>query len=419
LLVSDFQVFFVYLESEYNSSIFYQPFIFWLLMYSTVFRCSKCNGQVSKETKVCPHCRALLSGIQCSRCHFIGSESSFFGDKCPKCGSFAISPFGYSGSGYSSSGYGINNRRSGNRSQPTISLSENVWPFFRKVFHATSCMLQLHKCEGLESEDCDKTKHTWSADNCEKCSVCGHTTNNAHKWKKCKCTVCGSVRDNYHDWSSDCNICNSCGAKRSDFHTWNGCSCSTCGKKNHFNHTWDTQKNVCSQCGISEIEALIANMFNLMKEKKYINAKNELDKIEAKYGSNIDLQLIRVNILIGMSRTRELSELEKLMGLYNSDKHNDLRTAYDIVQNIHDQSIETVLNTKRNLAVVLVNSGIEFINSNKPFIPYGACGDLVYEAKSKQRRACKEAIELVLMAMQLDPKNKKIIEIHSELSKLI
>jgi len=128
---------------------------------------------------------------------------------------------------------------------------------------------------------------------------------------------------------------------------------------------------------------------------------------------------MRVNILIGMSRTRELSELEKLMGLYNSDKHNDLRTAYDIVQNIHDQSIETVLNTKRNLAVVLVNSGIEFINSNKPFIPYGACGDLVYEAKSKQRRACKEAIELVLMAMQLDPKNKKIIEIHSELSKLI
>jgi len=54
-------------------------------MFNSGFTCGHCGRDVSKETRVCPHCRALLSGIKCRACGFVGSESNFVGDRCPKC----------------------------------------------------------------------------------------------------------------------------------------------------------------------------------------------------------------------------------------------------------------------------------------------------------------------------------------------
>lgn len=52
-----------------------------------MYSCGRCGGAVSKSTRRCPHCSALLAGIRCKGCGFVGTESDFPGDRCPKCGS--------------------------------------------------------------------------------------------------------------------------------------------------------------------------------------------------------------------------------------------------------------------------------------------------------------------------------------------
>jgi hypothetical protein len=41
---------------------------------------------VSKGDRRCPHCSALLAGVQCKACNFVGAAADFPGDRCPKCG---------------------------------------------------------------------------------------------------------------------------------------------------------------------------------------------------------------------------------------------------------------------------------------------------------------------------------------------
>jgi DNA-directed RNA polymerase subunit RPC12/RpoP len=57
-------------------------------MFNTTYQCSRCGKTVSKSDRVCPHCRALLAGIRCTRCGFVGVEKDFANDLCPKCGSY-------------------------------------------------------------------------------------------------------------------------------------------------------------------------------------------------------------------------------------------------------------------------------------------------------------------------------------------
>ena len=54
---------------------------------STRYTCGHCGRTVSKSTRVCPHCGTRLGGIRCNNCGFLGSETDFLGDRCPKCGS--------------------------------------------------------------------------------------------------------------------------------------------------------------------------------------------------------------------------------------------------------------------------------------------------------------------------------------------
>jgi hypothetical protein len=42
---------------------------------------------VRKNTAICPHCGARLSGIRCRNCGFSGTIADFANDRCPKCGS--------------------------------------------------------------------------------------------------------------------------------------------------------------------------------------------------------------------------------------------------------------------------------------------------------------------------------------------
>ena len=52
---------------------------------SAIYTCGRCGRGVTKTTRVCPHCGARLAGIKCQTCGFIGSETDFAGDRCPKC----------------------------------------------------------------------------------------------------------------------------------------------------------------------------------------------------------------------------------------------------------------------------------------------------------------------------------------------
>ena len=59
---------------------------------SAVYTCGRCGRGVTKTTRICPHCGARLAGIKCQSCGFVGSETDFAGDRCPKCRSVVHVP---------------------------------------------------------------------------------------------------------------------------------------------------------------------------------------------------------------------------------------------------------------------------------------------------------------------------------------
>jgi len=72
----------------------------------TTYSCGRCGRIVSKSTRICPYCSAHLAGIRCKNCNFTGSESDFFGDRCPKCGSVVYTGGGSGGGANSPLGWG-------------------------------------------------------------------------------------------------------------------------------------------------------------------------------------------------------------------------------------------------------------------------------------------------------------------------
>jgi hypothetical protein len=49
----------------------------------TLYTCSNCAGEVARKASICPHCRALLRGVECTSCREIYSQDL---PGCPKCG---------------------------------------------------------------------------------------------------------------------------------------------------------------------------------------------------------------------------------------------------------------------------------------------------------------------------------------------
>ena len=45
----------------------------------------KCGATVARDANYCPSCRRSLGGIQCKSCGFVGNESHFAHDTCPRC----------------------------------------------------------------------------------------------------------------------------------------------------------------------------------------------------------------------------------------------------------------------------------------------------------------------------------------------
>jgi RNA polymerase subunit RPABC4/transcription elongation factor Spt4 len=59
---------------------------------SARYSCGRCGAVVAKSTHVCPQCHAQLAGIRCQQCSFVGGESDFVNDHCPKCHAFVYVP---------------------------------------------------------------------------------------------------------------------------------------------------------------------------------------------------------------------------------------------------------------------------------------------------------------------------------------
>ena len=56
--------------------------------YRTSYACGGCNRPVSKDATYCPHCNAVLRGMRCAKCGFVGHPDRFANSLCPKCGTF-------------------------------------------------------------------------------------------------------------------------------------------------------------------------------------------------------------------------------------------------------------------------------------------------------------------------------------------
>ena len=56
--------------------------------YGTSYACGGCNRPVSKDATYCPHCNAVLRGMHCAKCGFVGHPDRFVNSLCPKCGAF-------------------------------------------------------------------------------------------------------------------------------------------------------------------------------------------------------------------------------------------------------------------------------------------------------------------------------------------
>ena len=59
-----------------------------------MYRCSNCGTTMSQPLDRCPSCRALLSGVRCEACRYVGGKSEFINNnhRCPKCNSKVYVP---------------------------------------------------------------------------------------------------------------------------------------------------------------------------------------------------------------------------------------------------------------------------------------------------------------------------------------
>lgn len=59
-----------------------------------MYRCSRCACAMDYPRDQCPSCGALLSGVECLGCNYVGPKSVFIanGHRCPKCGSVVQIP---------------------------------------------------------------------------------------------------------------------------------------------------------------------------------------------------------------------------------------------------------------------------------------------------------------------------------------
>ena len=129
-----------------------------------------------------------------------------------------------------------------------------------------------HKWNGCKCSKCGKTRdehHKW--DLCKgKCSICGKTQNEQHDWNGCKCSRCGATRDEQHEWDG-CK-CNRCGMTRDEQHNWKGCMCFRCYKKRDENHIHKNQYCACGNCG-----KLTPQLEEIVNQLIAIFPKNHLD----------------------------------------------------------------------------------------------------------------------------------------------
>jgi len=380
-------------------------------MNYSVYSCSKCGGTISKETRVCPHCHAYLSGIQCNKCHFTGSEKDFIGDICPKCGMRISIEYNKRNN---TAGYSKNTHT--NRTP----LFKNAWKVLKKISIPVLCFLGKHSWDGCECKHCKKSRHISKSDDCEKCSKCGAAIlEPVHSWHGCKCTICNSTRDQDHDWSKNCLKCSACGIVRKDGHHWDGCLCIKCGSLNITGHDWDIDTLKCKRCNRSVFEATISIIVNQMNESKYTLSLNTLKWAENTFGKCYDLTLIHVLLLI---ENFNLSENKPNLAFAIPDSfknHKELKEAASLVTESHYPETKDWAMIKARLVTILANTAIKHLKNNKSVVPYGACGDLVYEARAKYKRAAHEGIELINFALKIDPQNKEIINVQEQLVKII
>ena len=54
-----------------------------------MYQCSNCGKTMSYPLDRCPGCGAILSGVRCQACKYVGAKSEFInnGHRCPKCNS--------------------------------------------------------------------------------------------------------------------------------------------------------------------------------------------------------------------------------------------------------------------------------------------------------------------------------------------
>lgn len=59
-----------------------------------MYKCSRCGAIMGQPLDRCPSCNALLSGVKCESCGYIGGKSEFIKNnhRCPKCQSIAHIP---------------------------------------------------------------------------------------------------------------------------------------------------------------------------------------------------------------------------------------------------------------------------------------------------------------------------------------
>ena len=53
---------------------------------STEYYCASCGERLGLKDDVCPSCKSIIRGRQCSSCGYEAKESEFIEGRCPRCG---------------------------------------------------------------------------------------------------------------------------------------------------------------------------------------------------------------------------------------------------------------------------------------------------------------------------------------------